>query len=124
MKTDEELVSEIMEAGYGYHKPSLLGTAAHYGAKMAAKGIYKGAKAAKNAYDSNPNVQMANQAQLRQNVYKKLNQDFAHWEQRISGATGVEPTEQNLMTFAKEVYGFDASGVMSSIRIQGNTAQA
>jgi ribosomal protein L12E/L44/L45/RPP1/RPP2 len=122
VKTDEELVNEIMEAGYGHSKPSLLGTAAHYGAKMAAKGIYKGVKAAKNAYDSHPNVQMANQAELRQNVYRKLNQDFAHWEQRISGSTGVEPTEANLLAFAKEVYGFDATSVLSTIRTAPKTA--
>lgn len=123
MKTDEELVNEIMEAGYG-SKPSLLGTAAHYGAKMAAKGIYKGVKAAKSAYDNHPNVQMANQAELRQNVYKKLNQDFAHWEKRISGSTGVEPTEANLLAFAKEVYDFDATSVLSTLRTAPKTAQA
>jgi hypothetical protein len=117
MRKDEDIVNEIMEAGYGYgRESSVLGTAAHFGAKIAAKGLYKGVKAGVNAYQNSAGVQMQNQTKLRNAVYHKLNTDFAHWQARVAGSTGVEPTEDNLLTFAREVYGFDASKVLSTIR--------
>lgn len=115
MKTDDELVKEIMEAGYGYEKPSALGTAAHFGAKMLGKAAYKGVKAGIDAYQNSAGVQMKNQGKLRQAVLNKLNTDFAHWSMRTTGSQAPR-TEQNLLAFMNDLYGYNASADLSAAK--------
>lgn len=128
-KTDQEIATEIMEAGWGHsYQPGLITTAAHWGAKQLGKAAIAagkaGIRAAGDAYYSDPKVQQKQHAKIRNDVIEKISRDFDHWSTRMTGATNTPTTADNVAQFIHDTYGIDASALVAAGKQAEAPAQA
>lgn len=129
MKSDEEIVREIMEAGgWGYsQKGGIFNRVGRALAGKAASGLTKAVGKAKNAYqdaqdfaNANPTAaeQQRQHAKLRQMVLNKLNNDYANWNTRTGSQSNIEVTVTRLRQFVEDEYSYDAEPFITATRQQ------
>lgn len=127
MKSDDEIVAEIMEAGWGVQRqPGIVRRGMSAAVKGLAKAAYNGAAkvgdAARDgihAAKANPSrrAQKNHHANLRRDVLSKLEGDYDNWCVRTTGK--YQPvTVPKLKEFAEDEYGYDVEPFIRAARAQ------